>query len=372
MNCNPCCGCCPPITTYNPSVADNFPTILQQVEYLKALLKKYPSQQWFITQEKVTEETVKLDSTKIPLRGRVIETGDFVLGNTVDGTILIFQYTGVMIETTYYAVQYVGIYSSQILAEQAEANAQEALQRANGANELAGQALSLAQTNEKDIGVLDGQVAQMGKDIADLQNEASLEITLTPATATSGTLTDEQYATLELNDNCYIKLNDIVYTLSKRNPTQGYSVYSTGYLSDTKAVQTITITNLTKGWVMTKANISGNLYYYNIWFSNDKTNQQSGFTFSFISSSPKIKADITPSFVVNKCNTFFNGRTGAIIYPESTEAVKFCILSTHSYTSFIDVIFSDGTSSYLINYNDEGEQQFADNYSVADLVEVRI
>lgn len=161
MNCNPCCGCFPPITTYNPSVADNFPTILQQVEYLKALLKKYPSQQWFITQEKVTEETVKLDSTKIPLRGRGIETGDFILGNTVNGTILIFQYTGVMIETTYYAVQYVGIYSSQILAEQAEANAQEALERANGANELAGQALSLAQTNEKDIGTLDGQVAEI-------------------------------------------------------------------------------------------------------------------------------------------------------------------------------------------------------------------
>ena len=155
MNCNPCCGCCPPITTYNPSVADNFPTILQQVEYLKALLKKYPSQQWFITQEKVTEETVKLDSTKIPLRGRGIQVGDFILGNTVDGTILIFQYDGVMIENIYYAVQYVGIYSSQILAEQAEANAQEALQRGNSANELAGQALSLAQTNENNISVLE-------------------------------------------------------------------------------------------------------------------------------------------------------------------------------------------------------------------------
>lgn len=160
MNCNPCCGCCPPITTYNPSVADNFPTILQQVEYLKALLKKYPSQQWFITQEKVTEETVKLDSTKVSLRGRAIAEGDFILGNTIDGTTLMFQYTGATVEVTYYVVEYIGVYSNQ-------AEAQEALQRANGANELAGQALSLAQTNEKDIGVLDGQIAELEQNKVD-------------------------------------------------------------------------------------------------------------------------------------------------------------------------------------------------------------
>lgn len=137
MNCNPCCGCCPPITTYNPSVADNFPTILQQVEYLKALLKKYPSQQWFITQEKVTEETVKLDSTKVSLRGRAIAEGDFILGNTIDGTTLMFQYTGATVEVTNYVVEFVGIYSNQGVAEQA---------------------LSLAQTNEQDIAKLDTEI----------------------------------------------------------------------------------------------------------------------------------------------------------------------------------------------------------------------
>lgn len=137
MNCNPCCGCCPPITTYNPSVADNFPTILQQVEYLKALLKKYPSQQWFITQEKVTEDTIKLDSAKVSLRGRAIAEGDFILGNTVNGTTLMFQYTGAMVEVTNYVVEYVGIYSNQGVAEQA---------------------LSLAQTNEQDIAKLDSEI----------------------------------------------------------------------------------------------------------------------------------------------------------------------------------------------------------------------
>lgn len=146
MNCNPCCGCCPPITTYNPSVADSFPTILQQVEYLKALLKKYPSQQWFITQEKVTEKTVKLDSTKISLRGRAIAEGDFILGNKVieneDGTFttlatLMFQYTGATIEVTNYVVEFVGVYSEQGLAQQA---------------------LDLAKTNEQDIAKLDSEM----------------------------------------------------------------------------------------------------------------------------------------------------------------------------------------------------------------------
>lgn len=262
MNCDKCCGCVPPITTYNPSVADNFPTILQQVEYLKAMLKKYPSQQWFITQEKVTEDTIKLDRTKVSLRGRDIAEGDFILGNTEYGTTLMFQYTGATIELTNYVVEFVGIYSNQSLAEQA---------------------LDLAKTNEKDIGVLDGQVAQMGQDILNLQNEASIEITLVPALATSGTLTDEQYATLVLNDNCYIKLNDIIYTLSKRNPTQGYSVYSTGYLSDTKAVQTITITNLTKGWVMTSVKAgSTQLYQHQAVFTYEFMNVEQTATIVYI------------------------------------------------------------------------------------------
>lgn len=242
MNCNPCCGCFPPITTYNPSAADNFPTILQQVEYLKAMLKKYPSQQWFITQEKVTEETVKLDSTKISLRGRAIADGDFILGNAVGGTILIFQYTGAMTDLTYYVVEYVGVYSNQ-------SEAQEALQRANGANELAGQALSLAQANEQDITSAEARITS-------LEAEASIEVTITPANATNGILTEEQYNTLITNDNCYIKLNEVIYTLSKNSAT-GVLIYSSKYLSDTKKVRTITVTKVTKAWVMTEVDIGG-------------------------------------------------------------------------------------------------------------------
>lgn len=136
MNCNPCCGCFPPITTYNPSAADNFPTILQQVEYLKALLKKYPSQQWFITQEKVTEETKSLNKLSILSNGREPQGGDFILGNKENGTTLLFQYTGVITEYVNYNLIYVGVFTNQDLAEEALAKAQDAL--------------NLAQTNEQD------------------------------------------------------------------------------------------------------------------------------------------------------------------------------------------------------------------------------
>ena len=99
------------ITTYNPSCADDLPTILQQLEYLKEMLKKYPSQQWFITTEKATNETVRFTVSSVVLQGRSISIGDFILANTEDGTILLFQFVGA--NETYYVVEYAGIFSSQ-------------------------------------------------------------------------------------------------------------------------------------------------------------------------------------------------------------------------------------------------------------------
>ena len=243
MNCNPCCGCFPPITTYNPSAADNFPTILQQVEYLKALLKKYPSQQWFITQEKVTEETKSLNKLSILSNGREPQGGDFILGNKENGTTLLFQYTGVITEYVNYNLIYVGVFTNQDEAEQA---------------------LSLAQTNEQNITRAEARITS-------LEAEASLEVTITPASATSGTLTEEQYNTLITNDNCYIKLNEVVYTLSK-NLATGVLIYTSKYLSDNKydnkTVKTITVTKSTKAWVMTEVGV-GKIYKHYINFTGE-------------------------------------------------------------------------------------------------------
>ena len=118
----------------------------------------------------------------------------------------------------------------------------------NAVGTKAQNALDLATTNETDIATLDGQVAQMGQDILNLQNEASIEITLTPATATRGTLTDEQLATLLLNDNCYIRHNGLIYTLFKRNDENTVLQYTAGYLNDKQYIQNIRVIVSSKAW----------------------------------------------------------------------------------------------------------------------------
>ena len=81
-----------------------------------------------------------------------------------------------------------------------------------------------------------------------MQNKASIEITLEPSTDTRGTLTDEQLSTLLLNDNCYIKHNEIIYTLFKRSDT--VLRYSAGYLSNTQNIQTIKVVVNLKAWTI--------------------------------------------------------------------------------------------------------------------------
>ena len=320
MNCNPCCGCFPPITTYNPSAADNFPTILQQVEYLKALLKKYPSQQWFITQEKVTEETVKLDSMKIPLRGRGIQVGDFILGNTVGGTILIFQYTGALTELTYYVVEYVGVYTNQGLAEQALAKAQDAL--------------GIAQTNKQDIDTLQDRVN-------------TLEVVLTPDVATSGTLTQEQYDSLYTDDNGYIVLANIIYKLSKRDNVAGYSVYSSGYLVDSKTVLTITITNSTKSWVKSIASIESETSLYQFEVILSKNDGSLGFSFYFFNKNDiaSMETIVTPQWLYMNSDMYFDFYyfEGNDSHGGKNKKFAFCYLDNST-----NLVISNGTNEYIV------------------------
>ena len=143
--------------------------------------------------------------------------------------------------------------NAQSAAQAADTKAQAADTKAQAADTKAQQALNLAKTNETDIATLDGQVTA-------LQTEASIEITLEPSTVTSGTLTDEQYTALILNDNCYIKLNEVGYTLSKNSATGGL-IYTSKYLSDTKTMRTITVTKSTKAWVMTEVSVGGEKFY---------------------------------------------------------------------------------------------------------------
>lgn len=119
-------------------------------------------------------------------------------------------------------------------ATTAGTKAQAADTKAQAADTKAQQALDLATTNETDITAL--------------QNKASIEITLESSTVTRGTLTDEQLATLLLNDNCYIKHNGLIYTLFKRSDT--VLQYTAGYLNDTKNVQNIKVLVNSKAWTI--------------------------------------------------------------------------------------------------------------------------
>ncbi len=128
----------------------------------------------------------------------------------------------------------INAYNASQKGDQALGKATTAGTKAQAADTKAQNALDLATTNETDI--------------AALQNKASIEITLEPSTVTRGTLTDEQLATLLLNDNCYIKHNGIIYTLFKRSET--VLQYSVGYLNDTKNVQNIKVLVNSKAWTI--------------------------------------------------------------------------------------------------------------------------
>jgi hypothetical protein len=79
-----------------------------------------------------------------------------------------------------------------------------------------------------------------------------VEIALTPATATQGTLTDEQLSTLQSNKNNWISLNNELYRLNDEQTSSGYLVYSHEGQDSTKLFQlkAITITISTKAWVL--------------------------------------------------------------------------------------------------------------------------
>ena len=78
------------------------------------------------------------------------------------------------------------------------------------------------------------------------------EVALTPATATQGTLTDEQLLTLQNNKNNWISLNNELYRLNDEQTSSGYLVYSHEGQDSSKLFQlkAITITISTKAWVL--------------------------------------------------------------------------------------------------------------------------
>lgn len=78
-------------------------------------------------------------------------------------------------------------------------------------------------------------------------------ITLTPDTATQGTLTYEQVNTLKLNPNARLELNKELYYLNDNQHTNGVLVYThNGYEGQMGIHKYISVTISTRGWVMTQ------------------------------------------------------------------------------------------------------------------------
>ena len=207
-------------------------------------------------------------------------------------------------------------------------------------------ALDLATTNETDIATLDGQVAQMGQDILNLQNEASLEITLTPATATRGTLTDEQLTTLRLNDNCYIRHNGLIYTLFKRNDENTVWQYTVGYLNDERYIKNIRVIVSSKAWQLDNILLpQAKTYKHHIQIDFSQADSN-GVYFDFYSSKNTVCDSLTDLKTVLG-NSFIIPAYGSLaIYQDGINTAYFIsVLLTESYLK----VFYPGDSNFSLH-----------------------
>lgn len=74
--------------------------------------------------------------------------------------------------------------------------------------------------------------------------------------ATNGTLTEEQLATLEANENNYIMFDHKKYYLEGKGHQEGYLTYTyVGYENHVHVLESITITISTKAWVLSSTTV---------------------------------------------------------------------------------------------------------------------
>lgn len=86
----------------------------------------------------------------------------------------------------------------------------------------------------------------------------TVEITGVPATATSGTLTEEQLAALLESDKSVLKFNNEIYFLNDNGHEAGIRGYShSGVENSVFMLKNITVTLNTRGWVLTTQEVSG-------------------------------------------------------------------------------------------------------------------
>lgn len=109
-------------------------------------------------------------------------------------------------------------------------------------------------------------------------------ITLTPDTATQGTLTQEQVDTLRFNPNAYLVLNNELYYLNDNQHTPDVLVYThNGYQNQKGIHKHISVTISTRGWVMVEESGGGSdLYMHEVGITDGEWKLQ----IAFLSTSP--------------------------------------------------------------------------------------
>lgn len=91
-------------------------------------------------------------------------------------------------------------------------------------------------------------------DKGDTGDTAQAVLITSPASATTGTLTDEQLTTLQASEQNYIKFNNEIYRLDDAQHDDGFLIYSHTGQDNTKTIfiKEISITISTKAWVLIK------------------------------------------------------------------------------------------------------------------------
>ncbi len=186
----------------------------------------------------------------------------------------------------------------------------------------------------------------------DIKKVASIEVTLEPATATRGTLTDEQLATLLLNDNCYIRHNGLIYTLFKRNDENTVLQYTVGYLNDTKYVQNIRVIVSSKAWQIDNIVLpQTKTYKHHIQFS--RSGESTEFFVDIVSSNNLVVDSLTdlktllgdtfqaPAYGKDATNTefvLFVTESGYTFFNISQNSLTTATWSRHTFTDTVTTI----------------------------------
>ena len=129
------------------------------------------------------------------------------------------------------------------------------------------------------------------------------------STLTSGVLTASELATLQANEDNYIKRNNQKYHLSDNQNVSDIIVYT--YVGAEDLIRKITITISTKAWVMTMASSSGSGYYLHkaSGFSENTTMGNIEVTFDFIDDDAQevpLRTDGTSDDIESSCRITYN------------------------------------------------------------------